>query len=470
MKKQIRGIPYSTEQKQNFYRGNMKKALIIFSRLPIKNHTKTRLMPYLSPAKCVHLHKAILSDLSLEIKKLKNVDIFIYYDVPKGFREDISILRDIFGYKYIYKKQEGRNIGEKMYNAMLGIKALGYKAVVLVGSDIPQLGQADIEKAFASLRNSDISIGLTMDGGYYLIGMKEIEKEIFGLESYGNTSVAERTIARIKELHKSFAVIGNKCDVDTKEDIFYFRNLLRSNRSLKKTNFGKFLIKSKSISIIIPTYNEEKTIEKLQRHLYDLIGKCEIIFVDGGSSDKTVDLIDKRFIILHSKKGRSRQMNYGARYASGDILFFLHSDSELPQKSLERIRKTNADYRAACFGIAFRSLSPLMFICRYISNHRVFDRKVMFGDQGIFIDRDLFFDLGAFPDLPLMEDYELSLRLKKRGIRLGMTRDRIYTSTRRFSGNAYDKLKLMWKMNRLRKMYRDGVDIHKIASLYKDIR
>lgn len=448
----------------------MKKALIIFSRLPIKKHTKTRLMPYLSPAKCVHLHKAMLSDLSLEMKKLKDVDVFVYYDVPKGFKEDISILRDILGYHHIYKRQEGGDIGEKMYNAMREVKARGYEAVVLVGSDIPQLGQADIEHALDSLLYNDISMGLTMDGGYYLIGMKEIEKEIFGLKTYGNAGVAGRTLARIKELHKSVTVIGKKCDVDTKEDIFYFRNLLRKDKGLQKTNFGKFLIKSKSISIIIPTYNEEKTIRKLQRDLYDLIGKCEIIFVDGGSSDRTTDLIDERFTLLHSLKGRSRQMNCGARHASGDILFFLHSDSELPPKSLEQIRKTNADYRAACFGIAFRSLSPLMFICRYISNHRVFDRRVMFGDQGIFMDRELFFAVGGFPDLPIMEDYELSLRLKKRGIRLGMTKDRIYTSTRRFTGNTYDKLKLMWKMNRLRKMYRDGVDINKIAGLYKDIR
>lgn len=448
----------------------MKKALIIFTRLPIKKHTKTRLMPYFSPKKCVSLHKAILNDLSLEIKKLKEVDIFIYYDVPKSFPDDISELVDIFGHMYMYKRQYGSDIGEKMYRAMQEVKELGYGAVVLVGSDIPKLGHTDIKKAFTSLTYHDISLGLTQDGGYYLIGMKEIEQAIFGLKSYGNAGVAQQTMAKIKECNKSFDIIGVRRDVDTKEDILYFRDRLRRDKRLKHTHFGKFLIRSKSISIIIPTYNEEKTILKLQSYLYKLIGKCEIIFVDGGSNDKTMDLIDKRFTLLHAPKGRSAQMNFGAKHSNGDILFFLHADSELPKRSLEQIRKTNADYRAACFGIAFRSLSPLMFICRYISNHRVFDRKVMFGDQGIFIDRELFFDMGGFPDLPIMEDYELSLRLKKRGIPLGMTKDRIYTSTRRFQGNTYDKLKLMWKMNRLRKMYRDGVDIHKIARLYKDIR
>jgi hypothetical protein len=69
-----------------------------------------------------------------------------------------------------------------------------------------------------------------------------------------------------------------------------------------------------------------------------------------------------------------------------------------------------------------------------------------------------------------MEDYKFSLNLKEAGIRFGMTRNRIYTSDRRFKGNVYDKLKLMWKMNRLRKMYRDGIDIDVLANLYKDVR
>ena len=75
-----------------------------------------------------------------------------------------------------------------------------------------------------------------------------------------------------------------------------------------------------------------------------------------------------------------------------------------------------------------------------------------------------------FPDLPIMEDYQLSLTLKERNEKLGMTKKRIYTSDRRFPKGTIPKLKLMWQMNRLRKMYRSGVDVNKIAKLYKDIR
>ena len=86
----------------------------------------------------------------------------------------------------------------------------------------------------------------------------------------------------------------------------------------------------------------------------------------------------------------------------------------------------------------------------------------MFGDQGIFVDRSLFFDAGMFPEIPVMEDYQFSLTLKERGVKLGMTGRRIYTSDRRFPKGTLPKLKLMWNMNRLRKMYRDQVPIEQI--------
>ena len=94
----------------------------------------------------------------------------------------------------------------------------------------------------------------------------------------------------------------------------------------------------------------------------------------------------------------------------------------------------------------------------------------MFGDQGIFVERNLFFEVGGFPELPIMEDYQFSLTLKEKGIRPGMTTNRIYTSDRRFEGNSIQKLGVMWKMNRLRAMYRKGVPIDRISEEYKDIR
>ena len=151
-------------------------------------------------------------------------------------------------------------------------------------------------------------------------------------------------------------------------------------------------------------------------------------------------------------------------------MFFLHSDSELPKHPLAEIRYVMKDHLAGCFGIAFHSKHFFMWTCRVISNHRIKDRKVMFGDQGIFIDRELFFEAGMFPNLPIMEDYQFSLTLKEMGVKLGIAKHRIYTSDRRFPKKTIPKLKVMWKMNRLRKMYRDGVPIDRISKMYRDVR
>mgnify|MGYP000745949195 CR=1 FL=1 len=208
----------------------------------------------------------------------------------------------------------------------------------------------------------------------------------------------------------------------------------------------------------------------LQDQLEPLKEKCEILLVDGGSTDGTLEKIRPWVKLLHSEKGRARQMNLGAENSNGEILFFLHCDSELPPHPLAQIRRVMQKYRAGCFGIAFHSRNFFMFTCRVISNHRVKDRKIMFGDQGIFLERSLFFEAGMFPEIPIMEDYQFSLTLKEMGIRLGMTRKRIYTSDRRFPAGTVPKLRLMWKMNRLRKMYRARVPIEQIARLYRDAR
>lgn len=224
------------------------------------------------------------------------------------------------------------------------------------------------------------------------------------------------------------------------------------------------------ISIIIPTYNEESTIERLMETLEPLNERCEILFVDGGSTDGTLALLKDRYPVIQSPKGRAKQMNKGAEESSGDVLFFLHCDSEVPATALEEIETVMKKYRAGCFGIAFHSKHFFMWTCRVISNHRIKDRKVMFGDQGIFIDRELFFEAGMFPNLPIMEDYQFSLTLKEMDVKLGIAKHRIYTSDRRFPKKTIPKLKVMWKMNRLRKMYRDGVPIDRISKMYRDVR
>lgn len=225
-----------------------------------------------------------------------------------------------------------------------------------------------------------------------------------------------------------------------------------------------------SISIIVPLYNEEVAIDRLQEQLRPFAGDCEVIFVDGGSTDGTCSHIDPAFRLLHAPKGRARQMNIGAQAALGDVLFFLHCDSILPPHPLDEIRRVMARRRVGCFGISFDRVCPVLVACRIASNFRCQFRRIIFGDQGLFINRELFFEVGMFPDLPLMEDYQLSLTLRSRGERIGMTRHRIVTSARRFPPTAVGQIRTLWSMVQLRRLYREGTSPADLARKYADVR
>lgn len=223
----------------------------------------------------------------------------------------------------------------------------------------------------------------------------------------------------------------------------------------------------KKISIIIPVYNEAKTINQQLDNLEQFKDSCEILFVDGGSTDGTDEIIQAKHRLVNSpEKGRACQMNYGASLTKGDILLFLHADSYLPGDALEQIHKImNKGYKIGCFKIKFSSNSILMKICGFMSNLRVILRNVAFGDQGIFIDRGYFYKLGGFAQIPLMEDYQLSMDIKADGEKISLAKTSIETSERRFVKNG--RLRTMARMQRLQYMYRKGVDIELIASLYK---
>ncbi|MCL2202292.1 MAG: TIGR04283 family arsenosugar biosynthesis glycosyltransferase [Oscillospiraceae bacterium] len=236
------------------------------------------------------------------------------------------------------------------------------------------------------------------------------------------------------------------------------------------------------VSIIIPVYNESEGISKLLKSLNQLLGKCEIIFSDGGSTDGTVAQIEQWIdqsaehctppcappqCLTAPEKGRARQMNYGALHASGNVLWFVHADSILPKNPLRHIEKKLAKgYQVGCFRIRFDSMHPLMLYNSLMSNNfRVPVLGTAFGDQGIFIMRDLFDKLGGFANIPLMEDYQLSLDIKEAGLKFGIVRGQIKTSARRFRRRG--PVKTMLWMRSLQQRFRNGDDIEEIANEYR---
>ena len=411
--------------------------------------------------------------------------------VKKGMAE-IKMLKKLFP-DAEFVPQEGEDIFRKMENAFLYTFQEGYSFSYLVGADIPFLTTDSFYKVFSEGRKGKNALGESLDGGYYGIGLQsKVEKsdldKIFSPDKKRNErkenmeqhSIGKSESAETEKQEVDFfeytktalyatglplLLLKKRRDIDDKEDIAAYRQLIPYNKALQSSYIGKEILRQSKISIIIPCYKEGDTLSNMEEQLRPYKKQAEILFADGGENH-----FSGEYKVVPCPKGRAKQMNTAAKEASGDILFFLHCDSILPKGFLEEIREALRKTPVACFGIRFSPPTPLMMICSFISNHRVYDRKVMFGDQGIFLGRELFFEMGGFPDIPLMEDYQFSLNLKSRGIPMGLCKKRLITSERRFSGSFFHKLLIMWKMNRLRARYRKGEDIDVLAKEYKDIR
>ena len=221
------------------------------------------------------------------------------------------------------------------------------------------------------------------------------------------------------------------------------------------------------ISVIIPVYNESKGLEALFALLAPFKNRCEIIFVDGGSSDGTAELIEEQGgLVLRSQKGRANQMNFGAAAARGEVLWFLHADSAPPSDALSQILDVlGRGYRIGCFRIRFCSRHPFMAIHAWMSNNlRLRILNIAFGDQGIFMERALFDELGGYAPIPLMEDYKLSMDAGKAGYSIGIARGAITTSDRRYQAGG--RLRTMWRMQVLQRRFRRGDSVEEIAKAY----
>ncbi len=223
------------------------------------------------------------------------------------------------------------------------------------------------------------------------------------------------------------------------------------------------------ISIIVPVLNEEKNIEKLLTRLNALHGEKEIIIVDGGSTDKTVNIAAKYGIVVESSKGRAIQMNTGANLAKGDILWFVHSDSVVSDDSLSKIKRTIEEgHIGGGFSLYFYDLETLFM--RYVawtSNLRAKYLGLIFGDQGLFVRKDIFKRLGGYKEIELMEDWEFSKSLHKLG-KTKIINSKIGTSARRFKTGG--QLRTFFFMQKIKLLYVLGTTPSRLSQIYREVR
>jgi hypothetical protein len=195
----------------------LKKALLVFAKCPQPGVVKTRLVPPLLPEDAAELYRRMLCDVMAKVKLLHNVERYLFYEDGKKARE------------YFAKRatsmscfpQEGRDLGERIADAFRTVFAMGHHAAVVIGTDSPDLPVSYINTAFGLLESGECEavFGPSEDGGYYLVGITRLYRELFIDVPWSSERVMSESLKRAKEIGLTISLLPTWHDVDIAADL-----------------------------------------------------------------------------------------------------------------------------------------------------------------------------------------------------------------------------------------------------------
>lgn len=189
------------------------RALMIFVKNPELGRVKTRLAREIGDEKALKVYLRLRKMTIETASRVQNTDLQVWYS--EYSETDDGIDPDRFSKKV----QSGRDLGERMKHAFQDLFDHGFRKGVIIGSDCPDLTHDLIEKAFKLLDDHPLVIGPARDGGYYLLGIREMHEELFDAIPWSTDQVLELTLSRAKELGLSAGLLETLSDLDTLEDL-----------------------------------------------------------------------------------------------------------------------------------------------------------------------------------------------------------------------------------------------------------
>ena len=398
---------------------NPREQLVIFTRYPEPGITKTRLIPVLGPEGAAAVQRQMTEHLLHNVSRLiRTRPLTVEIRFAGG---DARLMQNWLGSDFLYGAQGDGELDKRMTAALTAAFDAGAKAAVIIGTDIPGITAEIIGWAFDALRQKDAVFGPAADGGYYLVGLRKgafgrALPTLFSGLPWGTNRVLALSLERAAELTLSVALLDTLEDVDRPEDLAVWERFAGPR-----------------ISVVIPTLNEAANIKETVR-LAQNARNVEVVVVDGGSRDGTTAIAGRLgALVLAAEASRARQMNVGAATATGDILLFLHADTHLPEGYDGQVRGalSQPDAVAGAFALGIDSPLPSLRIMEFVANWRSRYLQKPYGDQALFLAAETFRTVGGYPDLPIMEDFELVSRLKKKG-RIIVLPASVTTSARRW--------------------------------------
>jgi rSAM/selenodomain-associated transferase 1 len=204
---------------------NARNAIGLFVKAPRHGLVKTRLQPDFSKEQSLHLYRAMVQDIMDCLKLCDFADVVVFYHPSDGEKE----CQDWLGERLVFVPQQGSGLGLKMNHAFQWATQNGYAKTILIGSDFPGIGLPVLQEALEKLEQSDLVLGPTWDGGYYLIGLKDPKPELFQNIPWSTDQVYQLTKNKADENHLKVAALHEERDLDTYEDVLFLKEYIKRN-------------------------------------------------------------------------------------------------------------------------------------------------------------------------------------------------------------------------------------------------